>query len=188
MASNNNKRSNNFSKNEERILLDIVYKHKEIIECKKTDTVMNRKKVEIWVGITKEFNAVSGETFRDAKTLKNKYENLKKRTKHKAAEERQALLRTGGGPYIESKMDSTETKILDLLGVRAKGMQSEFGDDTISFPIPQETVSARDISATGDDTSTVILLETEQDIPETFTIDGPSTSSENNREDGKLYS
>jgi hypothetical protein len=57
-----------------------VRKYKNKIECKKSDTNTNKIKVQAWIDLSKEYNAISGDTYRNAKVLRSKYENLKKRT------------------------------------------------------------------------------------------------------------
>ena len=73
------KRCHNFSAVEEEFLVQLVTsKYRNVIECKKTDAVFNKKKWEAWENICNEFNA-NNSVFRDAKTLKSKYENIKKK-------------------------------------------------------------------------------------------------------------
>ncbi|KYN05250.1 UPF0439 protein C9orf30 like protein, partial [Cyphomyrmex costatus] len=62
------------------------YKH--IIENKKTDAV------KCWDDICKKYNSESS-IFRDTSTLKNCWENLKKRTRKYYAEKRNKLYKTG---------------------------------------------------------------------------------------------
>lgn len=125
------KRCNNFSDSETRVIIELVDKYKDIIECKKTDTEVNRKKIAIWKSIEKEFNSLSGQTFRDAKALRNKYENLKKRAKKKAADNKAQKMGTGGGPSQETDLSDIDNTIISILGVRAEGLPSEFGIDSV---------------------------------------------------------
>lgn len=75
------KRSANFSVKEETLLVSLVKKYKNILECKMSDTNTNQQKTSCWIKIEKEFNAVSGESFRSEKVLRKKYDNIKKRVK-----------------------------------------------------------------------------------------------------------
>lgn len=81
----NNKRvrASNFNKEEVRLLTELVTKHRSIIENKKTDAVTNKEKEAAWEKIARMFNASSGVASRNAKTLKLKYESLKKEAKKK---------------------------------------------------------------------------------------------------------
>ncbi|KAI4469096.1 hypothetical protein MML48_2g00005915 [Holotrichia oblita] len=118
----NIKRSNNFSNSEGcRLLIELVEKNKDIIECKRTDTDNNRKKTDTWKAIENEFNSLSGQTFRDVKVLKNKYENIKKRTKKKVSDNKINIMGTGGGPSQD----------VGMLGARVEGYPSAFGIDTV---------------------------------------------------------
>lgn len=45
------------------ILVNLVAKYKEKIECKKTDQTNNITKNEVWIQLSKEFNSISGEAY-----------------------------------------------------------------------------------------------------------------------------
>lgn len=82
METQSSKRCSNFSKEEEHLLVSLVSKYKDIIESKETNAVTWKKKNEKWMQIEKEFNANSGlNGCRSMKMLKEKYLNLKKKTK-----------------------------------------------------------------------------------------------------------
>nr|CAI5851847.1 unnamed protein product [Callosobruchus analis] len=89
-------------------------KYKVILENKKTDSNNNKKKLEYW----------------DYVTLRKKYENLKKRTKKKFADEKCHALGTGGGPSKRApEMTDIDLEIKDILAERIDGLPSEFGGD-----------------------------------------------------------
>lgn len=71
-------RGSNFSNKKIEILISIIEQHKNIIECKKTDATTWREKDAAWENVAKAFNSNSGEVFRSKKTLKAKYEDIKK--------------------------------------------------------------------------------------------------------------
>lgn len=76
------KRAPNFSKNEEQLLIGLVEKYKNIIECKKSNVLTWKDKEKAWLKIEMEFNSKNnGNTFRSAKYLKEKFNNLKKKLK-----------------------------------------------------------------------------------------------------------
>lgn len=125
------KRASNFNTKEEAILIYLIQKYKAIIECRKTDAVNNEKKNCTWAKIASEFNSTSGVIHRDVKILKNKYENIKKRTKKKSAEEKSSMFYTGGGPPANVTFTPVEEQVKDILGVRIGGLDSEFDDDAI---------------------------------------------------------
>ncbi|CAH2003677.1 unnamed protein product [Acanthoscelides obtectus] len=64
------KRTSNFSREEESLLIRLVNKYKDVIECRKTDAVTNSSTAKTWNMIAKEFNS-GAVTYRDSKTLKN---------------------------------------------------------------------------------------------------------------------
>lgn len=68
----NKKRSANFNKNEQQILVSLVKKYQHIIECKASDSVSHKNKLQCWQKIEKEFNSASGEVLRTANILRKK--------------------------------------------------------------------------------------------------------------------
>ncbi|KAF5306998.1 hypothetical protein FQR65_LT18504 [Abscondita terminalis] len=136
------KRTPNFTGNEEAQLLLLIKKYQKIIETKKSDTATNADKISACKSIEGEFNAVCGESFRDWKVLKKKYENLKKRTKKKFADQKCELKKTGGGPPVIIKIDNVDEEIKEILGSRVEGLPSEFGGDitgALAFEICNES-------------------------------------------------
>ncbi|CAH1111602.1 unnamed protein product [Psylliodes chrysocephalus] len=76
------KRGSKFSKNEEYLLISLIAKYKSIIESKATNAVTWMEKHIKWIQIEKEFNSNCGlNGRRSVKMLKEKYINLKKKTK-----------------------------------------------------------------------------------------------------------
>nr|CAH7737741.1 unnamed protein product [Callosobruchus chinensis] len=69
------KRSANFTAKEEGVLLCLVRKYKAILENKKTDSNNNKKKLECWQAIEREFNNECGQVFRDLlkRNIKRKF-------------------------------------------------------------------------------------------------------------------
>lgn len=129
MEKSNKKRSTNFSSKEENILISLVKKFKDQIECKRSDTNTNKIKLNAWKRVTNEFNSISGENYRHLEVLRNKYDNLKKRSKQKFADEKSFLKKTGGGPSKDFYFDDTDKEIKEIIGTQMTGLQSEFDDD-----------------------------------------------------------
>jgi hypothetical protein len=123
------KRSTNFSAREETLLVELVRKYKNKIECKKSDTNTNKIKVQAWIDLSKGYNAISGDTYRDPKVLRSKYENLKKRTKQKLADEKASKFGTGGGPEEHFHMTEVDVNIKEIIGKQLNGFPSEFDND-----------------------------------------------------------
>ncbi|CAH0584387.1 unnamed protein product [Chrysodeixis includens] len=75
-------RSPTFSKEEVQALMKIVEKYKGIVFNKATNAAANRSKEVAWLKIAKLYNKLGFKNVRNADTLKTKWDNLKKRTKH----------------------------------------------------------------------------------------------------------
>ncbi|KAJ8948828.1 hypothetical protein NQ318_013480 [Aromia moschata] len=122
-------RAANFNNEEEALLVSLVNKYKEKIECRKTDMMTNATKMETWKKIANEFNSSSEVSFRDAKILKNKYDNIKKRTKKACRRKVLSLFGTGGGPpeVIGRIGTDRNRRVVNIIssGVRAWFLQLE---------------------------------------------------------------
>lgn len=124
-------RASNFDKTEIRLLTELVTKYRSVVENKKTDAVTNKEKDAAWSTIASTFNAAtSGPTERTPKTLKLKYEGLKKSTKKKMTLHRHELYRTGGGPSAAPAFDDVEEKVLamcsNISGLEARNDSDNF--------------------------------------------------------------
>lgn len=126
------KRSTNFTASEETILMQLVKKYAKEIECAETDTNTNKTKNEAWSLIATEFNAQSLENYRDLNVLRNKYNNLKKRSKKKFAEERKCLYSTGGGKAPKFEDTNIDNDIREIISSQMTGFLSEYDDDYIA--------------------------------------------------------
>ncbi|ERL86664.1 hypothetical protein D910_04070 [Dendroctonus ponderosae] len=139
MDQGDKKRCTNFSKDEVEILMDLVETHRHVIERKKTDTVTNAAKAAEWRTIATTFNAICG-TGRTGKMLRSKWDSLKKSTKKEYAELRSQVYKTGGGPLPDLKLTGLGKRVLNLVGVSAKGTECEFDSDA-AFVTPSELES-----------------------------------------------
>lgn len=116
-------RTPNFTITEKVLVVELLRKYMHIIECKKTDTQSNKTKLAAWVQVAEEFNSYSN-TYRNFKTSKSKYENLKMITNKKIAEEKCFVRGTGGGPSKVFKVSEVEEQLRCLLTSRLTGMPS----------------------------------------------------------------
>lgn len=126
---NAQKRVSNFTQAEEDYLIGLVKKHSLVIESKVTNAVMNNQKIDAWNTLTEEFNSVFTNTYRDMKSLRTKFNNLKKNTKKKFADEKCYRRGTGGGPPPSTRFTSSEHEIQEMLGTQITGLSSEFDND-----------------------------------------------------------
>ncbi|GFQ66141.1 hypothetical protein TNCT_432381 [Trichonephila clavata] len=85
----------NFSVQEMELLFNLVEKYKQIINCKITNAVFNKKKKEVWNSLTTDFNAASL-CKRSRQHLQNKFKNMKKESK-KRSSDKVEMLKTGEG-------------------------------------------------------------------------------------------
>lgn len=127
--SDKKRRELNFSAKEEQILTCLVKKYSIILENKKTDSDMNKKKHALWVILCKEFNGQSGDTYRSIDALKNKYLNLKRSAKKKFSEEKRKLYETGGGPLVKVPDSIVDVDIREILASQMTGFDSQFDSD-----------------------------------------------------------
>lgn len=128
-------RSNNFIDSEVDLLIELVDKYKETIECKKTDAVMWKEKEAAWNNIEKEFNILSGQFPRTVKNLKIKYDGLKKTVKKKATFNQSEIYKTGGGVPKHINFNSNEEKLLAFMKVSATGSQPRFDSDNCTYDL-----------------------------------------------------
>lgn len=109
----------------------LIKKYANIIEHKKTDSCINKKKHDTWVQIEKEFNSNCEGTYRSATVLKNKYLNLKKRSVKKYSNEKKNMYGTGGGPPVNLVDDDIDNSIKEIIGSRMTGLTSQFDSDSL---------------------------------------------------------
>ncbi|KAK9746004.1 Myb/SANT-like DNA-binding domain [Popillia japonica] len=91
-------RGKNFNEQEALDLLSLVANHKKIIENKQTNATTNQEKIHVWKSITEQYNASHPLNTRTLEQLSAKYENLKHRARKYAAQNKQELYSTSGGP------------------------------------------------------------------------------------------
>ena len=89
-----------FTNRDKEVLVSLIEEFKEVVENKKTDAVLLKKKETTWDKITEQFNSASGAK-RQKKQLKNCWHNMKNRSKKKYGELRRHQFRTGGDAPIK---------------------------------------------------------------------------------------
>lgn len=106
-------------------------RNKVVIENKKSDAVTWGEKERCWKWIELDFNSASGVTFRSAKTLRLKYEGIKRDTRKKSALIRAETYKTGGGPSTAPILTPSEVKVKELILLSVDGMDSKFDSDHV---------------------------------------------------------
>lgn len=131
------KRATNFSNSEKALLVNIVARHKDIIENKKTDGVTVAQKNEAWDAITREFNSSNAGTTRDLESLRRNYENRKKLLRQNMAKQRRELYRTGGGVApVVTKEPGDEILMAIVNEKTIAGIENRFDGDKFDNPKP----------------------------------------------------
>ncbi|XP_063912695.1 uncharacterized protein LOC135129477 [Zophobas morio] len=123
------KRSANFSKEDESLLIDIIAENKDVIENKQSGAQHWKDKEKAWEKVTDLFNANSTSGARSTKTLRDKYNNLKKKTKEKNSKIILSFRKTGGGDSEEKELNPVEAKVKQLMGVQVEGLPSSYDCD-----------------------------------------------------------
>ncbi|KFM57025.1 Myb-related transcription factor, partner of profilin, partial [Stegodyphus mimosarum] len=110
-------RSTNFSMKELEVLVTSLESYKELItgELGKSYANINEQK-EAWEEIATIVSSVALGVKRTGIQVKNKWTDLKCRTRKKAAKIKNNYLCTGGGPPAKEKLTSIEEKVLSLIG------------------------------------------------------------------------
>lgn len=94
-------RCSNFSSQEKNILIHIIEKYQDIIECKKTDKISVQEREKVWEGIAQEFNEmVLAEPIRTSRQLKMCYENLKRRIRKEVCADEQKSVKPSIDPVV----------------------------------------------------------------------------------------
>ncbi|CAF4927045.1 unnamed protein product [Pieris macdunnoughi] len=144
----NRDRAINFNSCEIHILVDLVSKDRYIIENKRNDVATNKEKEATWNKLSINFNAVSGFTPRTAKTLKLKYESLKKAIRRKIS--RHIELGNSGEPNL-SDIEKT------ILNIYSNGVESRNDtENVIEFRVKSEN--------SDEDLNERSLLKTPEDV------------------------
>lgn len=131
MSAQKRERSINFSREEVEILTSLVAQHKTILENKKSDSVTWLEKEKCWKSLEEKFNSTSGSSYRSVKTLKAKYDGIKRATRKKSAAIRAETYRTGGGPNTAPPLTPIEEKVKEMILISVDGTKSQFDSDCI---------------------------------------------------------
>lgn len=165
-------RSANFNKNERASLLNIIFKYKHIIECKKTDAITWREKESTWKKVADLFNSQcpSG-VHRPAASLKKYYENIKKNVRKDVANEKASIKCTGGGKgYFEN--DPTMDLALEITNEKTvHGLVNKFDSDVNETPTSENQNSSHSYEEFSDeenalDSETIIFQVENEDTEE----------------------
>ncbi|XP_031327765.1 uncharacterized protein LOC116169288 isoform X2 [Photinus pyralis] len=124
-------RSANFSPTEIDLLVKLVSQHAKVIECKKTDAATWKDKENEWEQLALEYNSANSTCPRNVKSLKTKYECLKKDIKKKVALQKQSLYQTGGGASKDIIFTPTEEILISIITFSIQGLSSRSDCDQV---------------------------------------------------------
>ncbi|XP_068083477.1 myb/SANT-like DNA-binding domain-containing protein 3 [Anabrus simplex] len=125
-------RSSNFFSFEKELLIELVSKNREVIECKRTDGLRIREKDEAWEKVREGFNSNPNVTSRTAKQLRQFYINIKRLAKKAKEEERLERFKTGGGPYTPTATKIDE-RVLSLIEDQIKPCSNVYDCDAVYY-------------------------------------------------------
>lgn len=121
-------RGPNFTEREKERLLDIINEFRPTIENKTTNSTSLKSKNRAWDQVTIRFNSASLSARRDTKALKKCYENMKKKARVDLANQRTAIIATGGGPYRGDVSGST-SRVAAMIGPLLEPLPNPFDSD-----------------------------------------------------------
>lgn len=123
---------------EKELLVELVHQYKNIIECKKTDSISNKNKNETWEKLTKEFNCKRTGLEKTSKQLRTSYMNLKGNLRQSLSKNKREIFQTGGG-VPDFKLNDNDT-LISLLGRSVKPHNNKF-DSNADYESTHEKVS-----------------------------------------------
>ncbi|XP_036317996.1 myb/SANT-like DNA-binding domain-containing protein 3 [Rhagoletis pomonella] len=119
----------NFTSGDESPLITLVERYANKIENKRSDAVSWEEKRKAWEEIDLKFESQTG-IRRGPKNLREKYENMKKRTRKNLADEKRELYKTGGGQF-QHRPDKNTGRLATLMGQSATGLENYVDSDAI---------------------------------------------------------
>ncbi|KAJ8950053.1 hypothetical protein NQ314_008059 [Rhamnusium bicolor] len=128
--------------------------------------------------LAKEFNSCCGDSYHDAQVLRNKYLNMKKRSKKNFSEEKKYLYGTEGSSPKSYTTTDIDNSIKEIIGSQITGLSSEFDNDQENMDKDCEGDSKKhkdseneNSSASGSDDGSYPLNNIENEPPNDNLID-----------------
>ncbi|KAL3255526.1 hypothetical protein MRX96_017431 [Rhipicephalus microplus] len=151
-----------FTREERELLVNLVTRHKAVIENKRTDALTKRAKDSAWEKLTSEYNSQPGIRRVTVAQLRKLWDNEKSKWKKKQSERKRNLYATGGGPSTCRPMSPS----LALVGAAASHMgtrlQNPYDSDGVHLNQPVLSLSPSRIfesMLTGSQDNTEELLD-----------------------------
>nr|XP_050042645.1 myb/SANT-like DNA-binding domain-containing protein 3 [Dermacentor andersoni] len=138
------KRKTNFSEEERAVLLELVSRHRSVVENKKTDAVSVSRKRESWKKIEDEFNCRHSVTPRTWGQLKKCWENLKDKWRRCNAQDMRERFSTGGGTPSPSQATDELQQVGAIASHMAVRLSNLFDSDRSGHhAVPGESQSCQ---------------------------------------------
>ncbi|XP_076686727.1 uncharacterized protein LOC143378697 isoform X2 [Andrena cerasifolii] len=131
LQENMRKRCVNFTQQETELLIDIVTKYKNIIESKRTNAMTWKQKSDTWDKIQNDFNACTSIVPRSSKTLRLKYESIKREIRKKYTAHKYDVFTDGSSAENSRFLLPFEEKVLAIL-------RSTFDNNTYSDVVNED--------------------------------------------------
>ncbi|KAL3226691.1 hypothetical protein MRX96_048931 [Rhipicephalus microplus] len=130
-----------FTREERELLVNLVTRHKAVIENKRTDALTKCAKDSAWEKLTSEYNNQPGIRRVTVAQLRKLWDNEKSKWKKKQSEQKRNLYATGGGPSTCRPMSPS----LALVGAAASHMgtrlQNPYDSDEVHLNQPVLSLS-----------------------------------------------
>lgn len=114
------KRGKNFTAEEELVLMELLEERKNILENKKSDAATWKQKEQAWEEMADTFYTRTG-IRREWKALRDKFINMKRRSKLELVDDKNHSFRNGAGKYIA------------LMGESTAGLGNQFDSDACKY-------------------------------------------------------
>ncbi|XP_064644512.1 uncharacterized protein LOC135498224 [Lineus longissimus] len=146
------KRSENFTPDQRRALIELLRAHEDIVEDKRTDVQANKRKQAAWEKIAGEMNALFPERPPCAsKDLKDLWRRMKIKAKAVAREKKIDLGKTGGGTATVGEVDDEILAILNIIPGDLQQLHNPVDDDAPSVPVVADDLIDEPLPSTSAD-------------------------------------
>ncbi|TDG42146.1 hypothetical protein AWZ03_011434 [Drosophila navojoa] len=155
------KRGKNFTAEEELVLMELLEERKNILENKKSDAATWKQKEQAWEEMADTFYTRTG-IRREWKALRDKFINMKRRSKLELVDDKNHSFRTGAGKYIA------------LMGESTAGLGNQFDSDASNVPNDINFEGDDDMFGSSTDTHDIPNLIEHKDVRANISSDWPS--------------
>ncbi|XP_065302977.1 myb-related transcription factor, partner of profilin-like [Dermacentor albipictus] len=123
------RRKINFTDEERTILMDLMERHRDVLECKWSDAVSINAKKKTWEKLADEFNSRHNVRPRTSKQLKKCWDNLKEMWRRAKAEDTRKIFKTGGGAPAGRHMNDELLRVGEVATDMATRLVNPFDSD-----------------------------------------------------------